>query len=249
MVQVISHRGGTFPWPENSLTAFRGSIGLGAPWVECDVHLSRDGVAHVMHDATLDRTTDGAGPVAALTAAELARVRVRGTAGEAVPTFEALVGLVASSAVRLQVEIKDDAVGRRYPGALAAVLATLDAAGMRGRAGVIAFEAALAAKAVRAGGLDHVAWLLTGRTVHQIGGDGAAAVCRAHGIDMIETEASALDPELLARWRAAGLRVAVWGANHAPSIARMLDLGVDAMASDDPALALRMAAARGAQPA
>lgn len=244
MVQVISHRGGTFLWPENSLTAFRGSIGLGAPWLECDVHLSRDGIPVVVHDATLDRTTDASGPVADRMAEELAAVRVRGADGEALPTFADLLGAVAPSAARLQVEVKSDAAGRRYPGALPAVLGALDAAGMRGRAGIIAFEAALAGEAVRAGGLDHVGWLLTGRILHLIGAEGAVAVCRAHGVAMIETEASALDAELVARWRAAGLRVAAWGANHAASVARMLDLGVDAFASDDPALALRMAAER-----
>ncbi len=238
---VISHRGGTFLWPENSLMAFRGSVGLGAGWVECDVHLSSDGVPVVMHDATLDRMTDVRGPVTARTAPELDAVRVRGAAGEGVPRFEALVALLAPTGVRVQVEIKDDAAGDAYPGALDAVLAVLDAAGMRGRAGVIAFEAGLAGRAARAGGLDHATWLLTGRTLRQLGVEGAVAVCRAHDVGTIETEASALDAAVVAAWRAAGLRVAAWGANHRDSIARMLALGVDAFASDDPALAMAMA--------
>ncbi|WP_376091451.1 glycerophosphodiester phosphodiesterase [Roseomonas sp. CCTCC AB2023176] len=216
MVQVISHRGGTFPWPENSLTAFRNSIALGVPWVECDVHLSADSVPFVIHDATLDRTTDATGPVRARTEAELGAVTVRGTGGEALPSFDDLVSLIAPSATGLQVEIKGNAAGTRYPGALDLVLAALDRAGIRGRAGLIAFEAPLAAEAVRAGGLDHVAWLLTDRTVQQIGPAGAVAVCHAHGIGMIETEATALDAELLAAWRAAGLRVAVWGRTTRP---------------------------------
>lgn len=238
---VVSHRGGTFLWPENSLAAFRGSVGLGVEWVECDVHLSRDGVPVVMHDATLNRMTDASGPVSERGAAELAEVRVRGAGGEGVPRFDALVALLAPTGVRLQVEIKDDAAGRAYPGVLDAVLTALDAADMRQRAGIIAFEAGLAGAAARAGGLHHAAWLLTGRTLHHLGPKGAAAVCRAHGVGWIETEVSALDAAIVTAWRAAGLRVAAWGANHRPSIGKALALGLDAFASDDPALAMKMA--------
>ena len=71
---MFAHRGGAKLSPENTLTAFDRGLGLGADGIECDVHLSRDGVPMVIHDGTLDRTTDRSGPVRALTAAELARV-------------------------------------------------------------------------------------------------------------------------------------------------------------------------------
>ena len=77
--EIASHRGGAFLWPENSLLAFRNALALPAEQLELDVHLSADGVPVVMHDATLDRTTDGSGPVRAKTTAELRRVRLRGT--------------------------------------------------------------------------------------------------------------------------------------------------------------------------
>src|SRR5207344_689588 len=95
--QVFAHRGGAALRPENTLLAFDHGLSLGADGLEFDVHLSRDGVVVVHHDQTLDRTTDGAGAVAALTAAELGRLDAayhfgapaftyRGTAG-GVPTL------------------------------------------------------------------------------------------------------------------------------------------------------------------
>ncbi|PYR91765.1 MAG: glycerophosphodiester phosphodiesterase [Acidobacteria bacterium] len=72
--QVFAHRGGAALRPENTIAAFDHGLSLGADGLEFDVHLSRDGVVVIHHDATLDRTTDHRGPVAALTAAELARV-------------------------------------------------------------------------------------------------------------------------------------------------------------------------------
>jgi len=69
---VFAHRGGAALRPENTLLAFDHGLSLGADGLEFDVHLSRDGVVVVHHDPTLERTTNGRGPIAALTAAELA---------------------------------------------------------------------------------------------------------------------------------------------------------------------------------
>lgn len=71
---VLAHRGGLALRPENTLAAFDHGASLGADGFECDLRLSRDGEVVIIHDATLDRTTDARGPVADRTAAELARV-------------------------------------------------------------------------------------------------------------------------------------------------------------------------------
>ena len=71
---VFAHRGGAGLRPENTRAAFAHAAALGVDGCELDVRLSRDGEVVVIHDATLERTTDADGPVSALTAAELARV-------------------------------------------------------------------------------------------------------------------------------------------------------------------------------
>lgn len=73
-VVAIAHRGGARLRPENTVAAFDHALLLGADAIECDVHLSADGQVVVIHDSMLDRTTDGTGPVASRTAAELAQV-------------------------------------------------------------------------------------------------------------------------------------------------------------------------------
>jgi glycerophosphoryl diester phosphodiesterase len=73
-LSVIAHRGGSKLRPENTVAAFDHAVALGADAIELDVHLSRDGQLVVIHDATLDRTTDARGPVASFAASELARV-------------------------------------------------------------------------------------------------------------------------------------------------------------------------------
>ena len=71
---VFAHRGGAALAPENTAVAFAQAVAMGVDGCELDVRLARDGEVVVIHDPTLDRTTDASGPVSALTAAELARV-------------------------------------------------------------------------------------------------------------------------------------------------------------------------------
>lgn len=73
-VSAIAHRGGSKLRPENTIAAFDHALSFEVDALECDVHVSRDGEVVVIHDPTLDRTTDRSGPVRALTADELGRV-------------------------------------------------------------------------------------------------------------------------------------------------------------------------------
>lgn len=238
MVGIASHRGGAFLWPENSLEAFRASAALPIDQAECDVHLSADGEVMVIHDATLDRTTDGLGPVVAKTAAELARHRQRGAGAETVPTLSEYLAVLRGTPVAPRVEIKPDAAKQPYPGIVGRTLSVLDAAGTRARTWIIGFELPTMAEAQAAGGLAGVAWLLEGPFWRAIGARGAAAAAKAHGIPEIGMSAGLLDAEAVAILREEGLGIGVWSANHEPSIRRMIGLGVDMMATDDPPLAL-----------
>ena len=71
---IIAHRGHSVEAPENTTRAYRRAIELGAEMIEADVNISRDGRLVMMHDATLDRTTNGEGPVSSATWNELAEL-------------------------------------------------------------------------------------------------------------------------------------------------------------------------------
>jgi glycerophosphoryl diester phosphodiesterase len=237
---IASHRGGAFLWPENGLQAFRASAVLPLEQIECDVHASQDGQAVVIHDATLERTTDGRGLVVERTAHELRGLRLRGAGGEAVPMLADMLGALAGSRAAPRVEIKADVSGRAYPGLLNRVMAELDRAEMRHRAWVIGFDAPTMAEAVALGGLAGVAWLLESETLRSLGLRGAVAVAQAYGFPEIGVHEGLLDAETCGALRAEGLGISVWGANHEPSIRRMIGLGVDLFATDDPPLAIAL---------
>lgn len=138
MIKVRGHRGARELWPENSLHGFRQSIALGVDIVELDVHLSRDGEIMVIHDPTLERTTLGSGLVAEKTAANLARTPLR-DCDEGVPTLAAVLDLFAGASTELMIEVKTDALGRRYPGIERRILAAAAQRGMQARTGIVSF--------------------------------------------------------------------------------------------------------------
>lgn len=245
MTDIASHRGGAFLWPENSALAFRHALALPAEQLELDVHLSADGIPVVIHDATLDRTTDATGPVGARSLAALqGEVRLKGTGGEGVPSLAEAVAMTAAAGRILRLEIKADATGRPYPGLLPACLAVLDAAGMRGRTVVMSFQALTVAEASAAGGFPRRVLLLDGRLWRGLGTPGALALANASGADEIGLAVGELDAPAVAAFRAAGLGVGAWAANHPESIRAGLALGLDVLATDDPPLALALRGGR-----
>lgn len=235
MTAIASHRGGAFLWPENSLLAFRKALALPAEQLELDVHLSADGIPVVIHDATLERTTDATGPVRARTAAELAACRLKGTGGEGVPTLAEAAALTAAAGRILRLEIKADAEGRPYPGLLAACLGVLEP----DRTVLMSFQPLTLAEPAATAFRQRVL-LLEARAWRGMGPAGAIALARGCGAGELGTPVAELDAASVAALRAGGLAVGAWGANHAASIRHGLLLGLDALATDDPPLALSL---------
>jgi glycerophosphoryl diester phosphodiesterase len=240
--EIISHRGGSFPWPENTLTAFRRTLLLPVEQAECDIHLSADGVPIVHHDATLERTTNGRGPLAALDLAAIRRLRIRGAGDEPVPTLTEVARLFAGQRMKLRIEIKTDPHSAVYKGIVPVVLAALDEAGARGNAIIICFQGPVVAEAWAAGGLAGAVWLVQPEGVRDLGGRAAAAAARALGVPAVDTNVRAADAAWVAALRGSGLQAGAWGADHEATIRKALALGLDAFATDDPELALELRA-------
>jgi glycerophosphoryl diester phosphodiesterase len=108
---LIAHRGGSLEAPENTIASFRHAIELGMRYVELDVQMTRDGELVVIHDETVDRTTDGHGPVGNYTLEELRKLDAgsqfdRKFAGEKIPTLREVLELCTAAGVGVVVEIK-----------------------------------------------------------------------------------------------------------------------------------------------
>jgi glycerophosphoryl diester phosphodiesterase len=235
---VVAHRGASSTRPENTLSSFEEAIRLGAQIVEFDVRLTRDGVPIVMHDPAVDRTTDGTGFVHELKAAEIARLHVDGQAG--VPTLDAVLEVLSGRA-GAAIEIKnipgEPAFDPAREPIVEAVHAGLGRVGFEGPVLVISFNpSSIAASKASAPGVP------TGfLTTDLIDPREALAFAVAQGHDMVLPGTRASIPAgatFVEEVHAAGVRAGTWTVDDPETVRMLFDRGFDAVASNDPAMAL-----------
>ncbi|KQX50735.1 MULTISPECIES: glycerophosphodiester phosphodiesterase family protein [unclassified Streptomyces] len=138
---VIAHRGAPSAAPENTLVSDEVARRGGAVWIENDVQPSKDGVPYILHDTTVDRTTDGTGPVRSLTAAQLDALDAGSWfapayAGTRVPTLAAQLADLRERGGKLLLEIK----GRHSHAEVARIVREVRAQDMTGRVFVQSFD-------------------------------------------------------------------------------------------------------------
>ncbi len=140
---ITAHRGASNQAPENTMPAFRRALELGADGIELDVHMSADGRLVVIHDETVDRTSNGKGLVKDKTLAELKELDFgswfsEGFRGEKIPELEDVLELLSDRDVLLNIEIKNGPVF--YPGIETAVADALQKYGMTDRTIISSFN-------------------------------------------------------------------------------------------------------------
>jgi glycerophosphoryl diester phosphodiesterase len=201
---IGGHRGNSAEFPENTIEAFESAVRLGCDMIECDVHLTVDGELIVIHDHTLDRTTDGHGLVATRTLTELRAFDAGG--GRRLPTLEE-VAEVARDRVGLCVETKQIPVP--YEGLEEKLLHELRRLDMVDQTCVISFSH------------PSIRRLKELEPNLQVGAIGAARVIRPTDVleaalaDIWAAQWAAIDPDLVAEVHRAGKAVGVWTVDDA----------------------------------
>lgn len=124
---IFGHRGIPSKFPENSLAGFRYAVTHGAEGLEFDVHLTADQVPVIMHDETINRTTDGTGAINQYTYQELRQFKL--VNGEPIPILDQFLTLVEGQDIQLNLEFKTDKV--HYPGIEKIVLDRMSQASLK----------------------------------------------------------------------------------------------------------------------
>ena len=216
--ELIGHRGAPRERTENTLPAFERALALGAHGVELDVHLTRDGVAVVHHDA-VPRATDATDERPAVPIAELEFAALRALQfadGSTIPTLAEALELLAGRAT-VYVEIK-------APAATEIAVREIVASGARAAVHAFDHRVSLAVRAL-------APQLPTGVLLDSYLVDPAAAL-RAAGARDWWQRWDMIDAPLVARVHDAGGRVVAWTVNDADAGARLSGMGVDALCSD-----------------
>ncbi len=229
---AFAHRGGAAHAPENSWTAFEHAIKLGYAYLETDARATSDGRLMAFHDRTLDRVTDGSGPIGSRTYREVSALRVAGS--EPIPLIEDL--LSAWPDARFNIDLKDE------PG-IALLAEVLRRTGAWDRVCVTSFSGSRLRTA--RGLLDRPVCMATSPAViaavrYTIG---AATRGRQPGllarrlaqwqVRCAQVPGKVASASFVRRAHALGLDVHVWTINDRAEMGRLLDLGADGIMTDD----------------
>jgi glycerophosphoryl diester phosphodiesterase len=249
---AFAHRGGSLLRPENTMAAFGGAVEMGYRYLETDLHATRDGALVLIHDDTLERVTDGSGPVWEHTLAELKGFDAsyhfspdggcthpyRGQ-GVTVPTLEEVVE--AFPDVRLNVDIKQG-----EPPVVAALVDFIEKRGLQERFLVTSFvdRRLREFRRLSGGGVATSAaqrealrfWLASRLRLERllrISYDALQVPARYGSLTVV-------DRRFVAAAHRRGIEVHVWTVDEPPEMRRLLDLGVDGLMSDRPDLLLEV---------
>jgi glycerophosphoryl diester phosphodiesterase len=250
---LFAHRGASAEAPENTLPAFARAIEHGVRYLELDCHATRDGEIVVLHDAELERTTNGAGPVSALSFAELERIDAgyrfspdgrtfpfRGR-GVRVPRFAEVLEGFPGAHLNLEVKQAGPAVAEQ-------VVRMIQRANAQGRVLLAAAEeeilariAALDPGTALGSSIVDIAEFVKAAAQNRL----ASFTPRGHALQVPPDAFGRplVTRELVEAAHALGLFVHVWTINDAPEMQRLHALGVDGVMSDDPRLLLKTLAA------
>lgn len=229
---VIGHRGAMDYCPENTRVAFDRAVDLGADWVELDVHLTRDGALAVIHDDSVDRTTNGHGLVNEFSLAELQRLDAGVKfgpqfAGQTIPSLDEVLDWARMRKTHLDIEIKNGPT--YYDGIEEAVVTSVDRARMTEEVIIISFDHH-AVRRIKA--LD--SRLTTGVLFSARPTDGGVALARAAGANAVLPHWAFVTPRDVDAAHAADLAVAPWASSDPAVLTKLLKAGVDAIATNAP---------------
>lgn len=241
-ILAFAHRGGAGRWPENTMPAFQGAVDLGYRYIETDVHATRDGVLLAFHDDQLDRVTDHVGVIADMDFVDVARARVSGL--EPIPRLEEL--LLAWPDMRINIDPKRD-------NAVQPLIRILKDCGAIDRVCITSFSGArlvavrdalgptlctgtgpLATTRLRFGSWSKPLGFLLG---------GFVAGCAQ--IPVTQYGIRLADERFASFAHKNGLHVHVWTIDDPVEMNRLIDLGVDGLMTDQPAILKQVLLDRG----
>lgn len=230
---IAGHRGGAAIAPENTLPAVRAAVARGFDYVEVDLALTVDGHAVLMHDATVDRTTDGTGRLADLTLAQVRELDAGSWlsdefTGTRVPSADELLDVLVAGHTRAILDLK----GVWTADAASALVDAVTARGLERRVAVASFDArTLAHIQARSSVISRLVIL------KKLPADVTEAALQvgARGV-VVDRRALVQRPEVVDELHAASLRVVVYTLNSDRQWDAVTGLGVDGIVTDEPAL-------------
>ena len=237
-MKILGHRGYCGRYPENTMLSFQKAIETGADGIELDVHETKDGELVVIHDETVDRTTDGHGSICELTLAEIrklnANMRYIQYGHCPIPTFDEYCAWAKENRIFTNIEIKTDSVA--YPDIEQKVWDMIVKHGLEKLVLFSSFNHLTMLKMKEVATVD----IPIGALVFRLGGIRVAPgdICREFGFDAYHPEAVMLNEINVKNLKDNGIAVNVWSVDDYKTYKKLHDLGCDIIITDYPAEAM-----------
>lgn len=237
---VTAHRGNSEITPENTIIAFRKAIDISVDWIELDIRRSRDGAIVVIHDADVNRTTDGSGLVSELTLPQLKKLDAgynfamgfgrifpyRGM-GVKIPTLDEVfdsIGMQSQTRVSIQPKVR---------GMAADVMKLADERGIRHLIGFNDGNLEILSKAIEIDPSIPIFWDTDATDEH-------IKIAVEYGIETIVMNRSHVTRAKIANLHNAGLKAGVWTVNALEEMLTFLQMGIDRMYTDRPVVLMEL---------
>jgi glycerophosphoryl diester phosphodiesterase len=237
-VEVVGHRGAALVEPENTLRGIRYALSLGVDRVEIDVHLSKDNELIVMHDTTVDRTTNGTGKIADLTLADIQQLDAG--KGERVPILQEVMDVFQDAwgqgcKTLLQIELKGE-------GTAAPTVEAVKRNGIEDKVVLTCFDAERLTQAKRL--LPQALFGFLTSTLHP----DPIEIAHQVGANAIHLRHDFATSEWVERVHAAGLQARVWNIDEVERMKWSIALDVDGIGSNNPALLIEVLSGKSREP-
>ena len=235
MTEIFAHRGASGYAPENTLEAFRLAMNQGADGIELDVHLTKDGEVVVIHDETLDRTSNGHGKVRDYTLEELKKFsyhnHMKKYEGVSIPTLKEVLDLVKDSAMKVNIELKTGFYW--YDGIEEKTMKIVRDSKMEDRVIYSSFNHYSVQKVLEQDSYAETAYLFSDVTLNM------EKYAKATGVKGLHPCIYHLKmADFLETYLRSGLKVRVWTVNKKEDMKRFIDAGVDGVITNYPDLAV-----------
>jgi glycerophosphoryl diester phosphodiesterase len=238
---VVAHRGASSTEPENTLTAFDAALRVGADVVELDVRLTSDGVPVILHDADVAVTTNGTGWVHELSLEQARSLDAGGGSGERIPTLAEALDLVAGRDAAINLEIKnlpgEPSFDSPDESILHAALEAVERSRFRGPLLVSSFNWFTIERCKEAAPEVPTGFL----SIALVDAHAALVYTSQHGHDFVLPQTPSLleaGADLVTQAHDQGVRVGTWVTDAEDELTTLFSWGVDAVASNDPVLAI-----------
>ena len=247
-VMVLAHRGGAGLAPENTLASFRNGIALNADFIEMDCQLTQDGIPVIIHDDTIDRTTDGKGRVADFSLEKLqlfnaaARYANGTTERQVIPTFAQVLDLAKRTKVRIEVEIKVPAQGRQR-GIEQLMLDTIEDFEMRDRVQISSFDFNVLRDVKKLSSRTKTVALVTSdfyRANDLSQPAKMAELIQGIGAEIFASNKDFLSPALVQEMRQRKILVEAWTVDAEAEMKKFIAMGVDGIITNRPDTLIRV---------